>query len=283
MQERMKKLIVGILSVIILVYSGCEVVDEPFFTDFAIPETSKKILLEDYTGHSCVYCAGAAEEADDLKELYGDNLVVLAVHAGFFAQPIPGDPALTDDFRTEPGETWNDFFKVEGNPTGMVNRKEFSDGYLVPPDRWNSEIANALDGPVEARLEIENTYDATSRTLTTRVSTRFLASLAEPINLIVCVSQDSIVGGQKNLEPEVGEVPIIEEYVFMHMMRGTLNGNWGEPVTTDNPVQENKEYIKTYTKIFPEDWIPEHCHVVAFVYNDQTKSVLQAEEASVLE
>jgi len=31
------------------------------------------------------------------------------------------------------------------------------------------------------------------------------------------------------------------------------------------------------------DWIPTDCHVVAFVYNEETKEVLQVEELGVLE
>jgi thiol-disulfide isomerase/thioredoxin len=279
----MKNYIISILAAIVLIYTGCDVIEEPYFTEFAIPETEKKVLLEDYTGHLCVYCAGAAVEAEDLKEAYGDNLVVVAVHAGFFAWPVPNDSLFKDDFRTDAGETWNDFFNVEGNPIGMVNRKEFSDGYLVAPDKWNSEISNALLEPVEARLEIENSWNEASRTLTTTVSTRFLEELQGPMNLLVLITQDSIVGGQKNNEPEVGDTPEIEHYVFMHMMRGSLNGDWGERVTNDNPITAGKEYTKTYSKVFPEEMIPEHCHVVAFVFNDQTKTVLQAEEEHVIQ
>ncbi len=278
----MKNLIISFLAVLVLGFSSCDVVEEPYFTEFAIPETEKKVLLEDYTGHLCVYCAGAAVEAEDLKELYGDNLVVIAVHAGFFAQPVPHDPYLFDDFRTDAGEEWNDYFNVKGNPVGMVNRIEYADGYLVPPDRWNSNIVDALEEQVEARLEIENSFDEETRTLTTTIKTRFLVGIADPVNLMVCITQDSIISGQKNLEPEIGDVPLIEEYVFMHMMRGSLNGNWGEMVTDDNPVQVNKEYTNTYKQVFPNDWIPKDCHVVAFVFHEQTKTVIQAEEAAVL-
>lgn len=279
----MKNIIISLLAILVLGFSSCDVVEEPYFTDFAIPETEKKILLEDYTGHTCVYCAGAAVEAEHLKELYGDNLVVVAVHAGFFAWPVPNDPYLSDDFRTDAGEEWNDFFNVQGNPVGLVNRIEYADGYLVPPDRWNTNIVDALEDPVQARLEIVNEFDEETRTLTTTVSTRFLADFSDPINLLVCITQDSIVGGQKNLEPEIGDTPLIEEYVFMHMMRGSLNGNWGELITNDSPVQVGKEYSKTYTKVFPEELIPEHCHLVAFAFHEQSKTVIQAEEAAVLE
>ena len=33
---------------------------------------------------------------------------------------------------------------------------------------------------------------------------------------------------------------------------------------------------------FPASWIPKDCHVVAFVYNESNKQVLQAEEIPVL-
>ena len=56
----------------------------------------KKILLEDYTGHKCGNCPRAAEKAEELKEIYGDQLIPIAIHAGFFASDFGGN--FTTDF-----------------------------------------------------------------------------------------------------------------------------------------------------------------------------------------
>jgi hypothetical protein len=48
----------------------------------------KKVLVEDYTGHTCGNCPAAARMLNDtIKPLYGDRLIVLGIHAGYFAEP----------------------------------------------------------------------------------------------------------------------------------------------------------------------------------------------------
>jgi len=54
-------------------------------------------------------------------------------------------------------------------------------------------------------------------------------------------------------------------------------------VSTTGAVAMNEVYEKTYDIEFPTSWIAEDCHVVAFVYNESNKQVLQAEEISVLD
>lgn len=284
----MKKLIYFLIAFIIVAFSSCDIVDPPFEIDDPngppTPTDSvvKNVLLEDYTGHTCVYCAGAALEAHDLQVKYGDRLIVMAVHAGYFAEPVPSDPYLTDDFRTTAGETWNDFFKVSGNPVGVVDREETGQGYLVSVGQWNSRIAQELEKPAEVEITIENQFNEQTNVLTTNITTKFITAVNIPVNILVCVTQDSIISGQKNNDPSVGETPLIEQYVFMDMLRGSLNSPWGESITSEYPIPVNEEFFNSYIKEFPSDWIPKNCHVVAFVFNAENKYVMQVEEAAVL-
>ena len=69
-------------------FQSCDVIEEPFTEEIVVggcAEKCKKILLEDYTGHKCGNCPRAAEKAEELKAIYDDQLVSIAVHAGFFA------------------------------------------------------------------------------------------------------------------------------------------------------------------------------------------------------
>ena len=96
------------------------------------------------------------------------------------------------------------------------------------------------------------------------------------------ITQDSIISGQKNNDPDVGETPLIEEYVFMHTLRGSMNGSWGEPVVEGDQIEVGVTYEKSYSIIFPQDWVPKDCHVVAFIFERNNRTVIQAEEGSVL-
>src|SRR5690606_27366869 len=93
---------------------------------------SRKALLEDYTGHTCGNCPAAAESAHQLAEQYGDKLVLMAVHAGFFSRLK--NPDYLTSYTTSVGNDWDGSkgFGVSavGNPNGMVNRKAY-DGSLI--------------------------------------------------------------------------------------------------------------------------------------------------------
>ena len=77
------KYIIMLLSIGLL--TACEVIpegerEEVIFTP-TDPSTLKRTsLLIEYSGWQCVNCPTAAEEAHRLKELYGENLVVVVMH-----------------------------------------------------------------------------------------------------------------------------------------------------------------------------------------------------------
>lgn len=268
--------------VLVSFFSACDVVEPPYVLNKPV-DAKTKVLLEDYTGHDCVNCPTAALKAHDLKELYEDDLVIIAVHAGWFARPIPQEPSLASDYTCDAGEAWYNFFKAFANPIGMVNRVESSPGdYLFDWEEWGTQVGLELQKEPEAGIIIENTFNESTRKLETTITTQFITDQTDKFNLIVCVTQDSIIDGQKNNNSEIGPA-LIEDYVFMHMLRGNLNGDWGELLTDDNPVEVSKDYTNTITYTFPEEWIPKDCHVVAFIYSSETMTILQVEEAAVLE
>ncbi|MDP4282340.1 MAG: hypothetical protein Q8867_09360, partial [Bacteroidota bacterium] len=114
------------ISFAALLLWSCDKVKEPYFTQKGTgTDTStvnRTVLLEDYTGHKCVNCPTAAVTAHTLEEMYNGNLIILAVHAGYFAIPGSGNYAL--DLRSATGEDWYSTFGVTSNPIGMINRIE---------------------------------------------------------------------------------------------------------------------------------------------------------------
>ncbi|NCD42222.1 MAG: hypothetical protein EOL88_09040 [Bacteroidia bacterium] len=116
---------IGFVMVLLMVlFTGCDKIEAPYLinkgpVEGGGGETGKRvILLEEFTGHACVNCPEAALLLNDLKTLYGEQLLVISVHAGFFAMPL-GE--LTADYRTAAGTAINDYFGVTANPSGMVS------------------------------------------------------------------------------------------------------------------------------------------------------------------
>lgn len=283
--------IIPVVLFFILGVASCDKLDGPFVEEVDLCSGNKKVLLEDYTGHGCVNCPGAAVIAHELnKNLCAteEKLVIIGVHAGYFAQPNFEEGTYGDlfaaDFNTEAGNTWDTYFgnSSMGNPNGLVDRVKNDNGYVYYPNSWAQVAAERLSQPAKALITISNDFNKDSKELTTFVTTDFVAGAEGNYKIIVCVTQNNIIAPQKNNDDQVGPTPVDSNYVHNHVLRGSLNGPWGENLSGSGTVEVGGKYEKTYVHTFPEDWIPEDCHVVAFVYNEESKEVLQAEEVAVL-
>ena len=67
----------------------------------------KKVLIEDFTGHTCQNCPQAADEIHTLQQIsaYQGKIVAIGIHAGFFAETNTNFPT---DFRTPEGTEVHD-------------------------------------------------------------------------------------------------------------------------------------------------------------------------------
>ncbi|MDE6786784.1 MAG: Omp28-related outer membrane protein, partial [Muribaculaceae bacterium] len=63
-------------------------------------------------------------------------------------------------------------------------------------------------------------------------------------------------------------------YEHNHVLRASLNGDWGEELGKSFVDGEKKEGTASMT--LKEDWVAENCDVVVFVYGDDNKEVEQA-------
>jgi Outer membrane protein Omp28. len=263
--------------------TACDIVEEPYLQggggggtgggdDTTSTEVVKKVLLEDCTGVRCVNCPAASEVAAQLKDAFGERLIVLGVHAG--STSIPYNPA--SDFRTEEGSEWYSFFGFDVNPIGTVNRISTSGSYGLNSGNWSSAVAEELAKDVSASIAITNTYDAVSRNLIVEVKSKLIEDQTEDLYLVVCLMEDSIVA------PQQTPAGVNPNYVHRHVFRGTLNGTWGGKLASA-PVVAETEFSTTYTYAIPETFAAENCAVIAYLYQGDSKAIIQAEEKTVIE
>ncbi len=268
------------------VVNSCDKVSPPYVESKDYCSGNKKVLLEDYTGHGCVNCPSAAVLAHELKNQFCDRVVIISVHAGYFAKPyFENDSLFAADFTTEAGDAWDTFFgnSIAGNPNGLVDRVKKTNGYVIPPSAWGETIDPLLSEPALALITISSDFNKDTKILSTTINTNFETVVSGKYKLIVCITQDNVISVQKNNNEEIGPTPIDMNYVNNHMLRKSINGTWGEFLSPTGTVDVNSTYKKTYTQQFVDEWIPKDCNIVAFVYNDETKQVIQVEEHPVLE
>jgi len=298
----MKKVLFPLLCFLFIatvLFQSCDKATPPFRETISIDTScsfsplgggaDRKILVEEFTGHLCGNCPPTSIYiSDTLKPRYGDSVVVIAIHAKYFADVCPGAAAcsgslppnsFTKDFRCDAGEKWYEFYNSAlTNPICMVN----SVGYPTSHLKSKSQLAGLVNGQLAANvaracIRIQNTYNESSRRLSSCIESKFLTYLSDTFKLQAVLTEDSIV----NWQLWYGHTPESDStFIFHHMLRGTMNTNFGTVLTSGSVTPDST--VKTgFFYDIPSDWNADQVHVVAFIYNDATKEVIQVEEAKI--
>lgn len=235
---------------------------------------TKKVLLEDYTGHTCPNCPTASRLAISLQELYEGKLIVMSVHAGFFAEPL-GVP-FDDDFRSEAGSSWNDQFGISSYPKGMINRIEKGGSNIFDHGTWSSTVAELIDDPAVASLKIATDYNMTDRKLDIGLTSKLLTDTTGKFKVQVCIIEDSIVGAQKD------GTKIIQDYVHRHVLREAVNTPSGSDLVSGGGQDLlNTEYTHSFSLTLNSAYVDNHCTVVAWIFRTEDNSIIQVEEKKI--
>ena len=272
--------------------SGLACPDSTVVEETGVITKVRKVLLEDYTGHTCGNCPRAAKKLHEIDSTYPGKIVGLAVHAGStFAAPAVGyggttSPAFIEDFRTPAGDLYDAFFGVSdfGLPHGMFSRKEYNavtQTHLIYDLNWSTYITGIISEPSVVDLQIAVDYDNASRKICVAVKDSFLTTWSDTLKLVVLLVQDSVVAYQDVLGV------IKPDYVNRHMLRDAItpSGAWGESLIS-GAITPSLTHIKKFAYTIPPTYKgvacdPLHCHLVAFIYKVRTYEVIQVEDVKL--
>ncbi len=281
--------LVYFISIIVL-FSSCDIVEEPFVITYEVSDScdaqtfvensqipKQKVLLEDYTGHQCGNCPRAAEMAHILKDsIYGDQLIILTVHAGWFSRTSDDYPT---DYSTEVGNDWDAFFgnSAAGNPNGMINRINYPNGHIYQHTQWSQKIEEQLLSPPSIEIKIHANFNAAANLICIDTQTEILNQSNSDLSITVVLIEDFLISKQTDYNTESGYV---ENYKHNHVVRKSLNGPWGEIL-----MQEDNEsfIINRFSTEIDSSWNINNMSVVAFVSNTSTYEVIQVEETHISE
>lgn len=282
-----------VLFVVAVFIFSCDKVNDPYSTnstgggDTSVVKV-RKVLIEDYTGHKCGNCPEAAITAQTIKAQHGEQVVVMAVHAGFFAKPLASP--YNYDFRTQVGDDFDNFF-VQGspNPLGMINRSGYATNtHIKPLGIWASIVDTVITKAPDAWIEIENTYNSSTRKIDGKVKTEFLNMMTGTYKLIILLTEDSIVKPQLDYSQPAGQQNVLN-YVHHHVLRTAISStSWGDVIATGSAAAgDSAEVPFSYTLpatfpaingIAPNE---DKCYIVAFIYDSATYEVIQVEEKKI--
>lgn len=285
----MKKLQLQILALVLVIISlaSCDFVQDVRDPNAPSAPGNRKVFVEDYTGHKCGNCPEAAVVLKGLEAQYGKKVVPIAIHAGSFAATTP-ILIYPTDFRTPAGNAYNAQFAFALYPNGLVNRRghgtsSFIKAYTV----WGSEVSQMITQSALFEIKIHNTFNQSNNNLSTDVMVKSLNYNTGVYNLVVLLTEDSIIGEQLDYSITSGS-QLDTNYVFNHVLRGAINSTWGDAIfTAATKADLNDSIVKSYPNFnINSGFRAKKCHVIAYVYDADPSSptyyeVLQVEEADI--
>jgi len=287
----------------ILIITSCDVVEGPYLIDDggATPvDTSsntyvKKVLIEDFTGHTCSNCPAAAKELEAIHDVYGDQIIGMALHVSTgFASPHTGSGKYEYDFRTKWGTDWDNFFDISnsGLPRGMVNRTGYPNEHKLGKNEWLAAVITELEKEIDFGISIANDINGGNGTIT--INTELLNDVNGDYKLVVCLIESNIINWQKDGQTDN------EFYEHNHALRTVLSDeslstsssytsgdNCNKLISVDLSILEqyNIDYSAN-TAINGSGnaggWNAENMSVIAYIYDNTTQEIMQVEEAHLM-
>lgn len=247
------------------------------------------VLLEEATGHTCTNCPSAAATIQTLKSTYGEQLVPIAIHYGWFAEPCPPHPlpngapsgSFSEDLRCPEGSDYDVLYSIfNAPPAAMVNRLGYPADHIKSQGQWAGLIDSLVNTQPLAALDINHTYDTTTRALSISVDGQFLQAASGDFNLVVMLVEDGIIGWQ------VDGSNYIPNYEFNHVLRACVNTPGsiaGEQVATGT-IAAFTSFNWTLSGSYTVSNLINHhnCNLVVFLYNFNTKEAIQAGEVHLI-
>lgn len=219
----------------------------------------RNVLIEDFTGQNCTNCPLATEAIHEIQEIYGDNIIPVAIHCGSFGVKNNGT-SNAGLMMAEGQEYWDAWFtSLQGQPVAKINRGEATSDY----GNWSADVAKAIEKTTDVNLGVMAGYDKDGHKLD--ISVAALGKAGKKAKLQVWLTEDKIISRQQM--PPNGERN--SKYEHNHVFRAAVNGTWGEDITFGE-----EQLTLTYEAKLADYWVAENMNVVVFVYDDN--EVLQA-------
>lgn len=224
------------------------------------PDTTRqRVLVEEFTGARCVNCPAGSAELARLQDIYGEQMIIVAIHAGSFARPYPDS---REDFRTPEGDALLSFLgQPLGYPSAVISRKLFDGEFDLQLNRslWPVYLQQELEQPARAELRPRLSYLPATRQIQLTVDLTLLAPDApDDLRLSVMVVEDSVADYQ--LTPD-GVDP---EYIHRHNLRDMLTAPTGNNLPADWTTGQT--LTRSYTALLSQKWVAEHCSLVILIH-----------------
>lgn len=267
---KLRKILAALLFVP-FVFASCENYDEDERlkliedgeTQDSTPITKEQseltLLLEEFTAWNCPNCPQGTAVLNTIKDTYGENVVITAIHQGSLAKP---KEEMTLDLRTAYGEELGK--EIKSWPTLWINRDVFPSGR----GEWETALADYFATATHyLNISLGSKIDANGNVV---VSTEIEALEDISSNLVITLYMT-----ENDIEGKQNDNSNIIDYSFQHVLRDNPIVNY--PLTMGTLTQGTK-LQKSYLLKPATGVNKSNCHVVVMVADATSGKVLQANE-----
>lgn len=253
----MKKILMlfGLLPIL----TACDAVDEADrYIDTGPVEVARKVLLEEFTGQYCTNCPDAHQRIERLEEQYGDDLIVVSIHAGNF-----GLSSAYGGLMQEEGNIYADHWGISAYPAGVVDRNSGVENMT----QWAATIKDDIEIETDLQLSLQAQLSEDGKEI--EVFTTMVASENLTGSLQLWVVENGIIGFQ------IYGRDRLQDYEHNNVFRACVNGVWGESL----PLEKGIVKYVSNTVAINEEWNLDNIRIVGFYYNNS--GVVQVDRCSL--
>lgn len=248
------------LFLLMSAFSACDrIAEDERYLDAETPEMGRKILVEEFTGQTCLNCPNGHKALGNIKDLLGENVISVSIHAGSLTMKDEVYGLWTPD-----GDKYAAAWGVQAYPCIVVNRQGSVVNNMA---QWQDAVMSQMGQKADVNFTLEVLMENDS---TLVIGSSILSSKDLSAKYQLWITEDKVKAPQ--LMPDM---TFIAEYEHNHVYRGAVNGVGGEEVRLKAGVYHNTSYRYT----LPKRTNKENLNVVAFIYDDS--GVLQADEMSL--
>lgn len=230
-------------------------------------EPVKRVVLEEFTGMTCVNCPLGILAIEKIKSLYGKQFLPIGIHA------YMGDPLGTGL------NAYSDYFGFSGAPSGMIQRSGSISSPMVSVEQdyrfngvngdklWLDLVQEELSIPADAEISATAKISEDAKTVEVPCTVRYAMDTENlNVNLFIAFTEDGVVGFQQNNlmgidDPDLGKFGkggeyakgTIYPYFHDHVARGWYGDTFaGTAGLIPTHVVAGKDYTTTIKANLPE-------------------------------
>lgn len=252
------------------------------FPDFGPnPNTTRNVLIEDYTGHQCAFCPPAAAKAIEISNANPERIFVTTIHAspekdgkGILQST---DDVYLRDFTNKNGLEMAILFEnlevgFNNNPKGTINRVPNAEtgNFFLKFSLWEEKTKEVLASKLDVNIQAKSNYFPETNSAYIHTETEFLNQLTGDYNIVAYIIEKEYIGPQTM--PGYITNPTYKHH-DIHI--GNLfDETWGRPVVSGN-VEKGTKVKTDFSYTIPDGLQKNDIHFIITVINRKTFEIMQ--------